>query len=427
MKIEYAYPVNLNLLEDAFRSGMLSSSDYSKDFGRNLSLLLSHIKLSFVVSDISIFEAYMLKRFCNGNLIDLGTFMEDSKINPDKYPITNRTLRSLFLLNKNITDDDDVTVKPGVLLFPSKCIEKRCLVTFQGQDVLTILGSITKSATSFFMKVISEMDRSPDTDKTEIISNLLIENFIKEFYSFTSFRIQNIDVLTDSVLDSMYLKYAEDNSTNIVSLSHVNSIYGDLPFINITADDYTNSLMKIEQNRSVIEIENDSNILMNTTELFFVCNTTFYTFMESFIYLPIGSILESTDIKIIYSSDQFIIPQEMQKYQSRVTSLIEKFMGERNSVKMKTIEKLTESGIKENIDVPNHDIDNYNLIPLNTRIQYTVRFKLTEISDILLTWENKIKNDHIYGDNNDYLTREILKMITMMKKYAIAAYKTIIK
>ena len=289
MKIEYVNPVNLNLLEDAFNAGMMNTSGYSKDFGRNLPLLLSHIKLSFVVSDISIFEAYMLKRFCNGNLIDLGTFIEDGKINADKYPITNRTLRSLFLINKNITDDNDIAVKPGAMLFPAKCIEKRCIVTFQGQDVLSIIGSITKSPTSFFMRLDSEMKTTPNANKSEIISNILIESFIKEFYSFVNFRIQNIDILTDAVLESSYLQHAKNDPSNLVSLSHVNSIFGDLSFLNIDNEGYANSVTNLFQNRDTLEIKDES-MIMNTTELFFVCNTSFYTFMEAFIYLPIGSI-----------------------------------------------------------------------------------------------------------------------------------------
>ena len=131
--------------------------------------------------------------------------------------------------------------------------------------------------------------------------------------------------------------------------------------------------------------------------------------MEAFLYLPIGSILESTDIKILYSSDQFIIPQEMAKYQSRVISIIEKMRAERLN-----IEK-------------NQNIDNFNLIPLNIKVQYSVRFKLSDISNILLNWEELINEKHIYGDANNYLTRELLKVTSCMKNYAIAAYKTIIK
>ena len=399
---------------------MLNTKDISKDFGRNLSLILSHIKITYVVSEISIFEAYMLKRFCNGNLIDVNTFIDDSRINAEKYPVTHRSIRSLFLLNKNITDDTDVTVKPGALLFPSKCIEKGCVVTFQGQEILSILGSITKGADSFFMRVISTLQISPDQDKSEIINNLLIERFIKEFYSFMNYKINYIDLLSDSTLNYEYLKYADEDSTKLLSLAHINSIYGDISFINTNEETYTKSIDKIYSNKSSITYINNS-AMMDTTEIFFVCNTSFYTFMESFLYLPIGSILESTDIKIVYASDNYILPIEMAKYQTRISSILDKLGSERSTVYSRNSSNVdNKSGTIVNID-------DYNLIPLNARIQYTFKFKLSEISDILITWENKINNEKIYGDNNNYISKEILKMISLMKSYAIAAYKTIIK
>ena len=53
MNIEFVNPVNLELLEDAFNSGIMNTKDITKDFGKNLPILLSHIKISFVISEIS--------------------------------------------------------------------------------------------------------------------------------------------------------------------------------------------------------------------------------------------------------------------------------------------------------------------------------------------------------------------------------------
>lgn len=410
MVVEYVKAVNLNLLEDAYNSGILNAKDYTKDFGRNLPLLLSHIKISFIISDISILEAYMLKRFCNGELIDIETFMNDNKIDKSKYPDSHRGMQSLFLLNKNINEDNDVSVKPGVLLFPAKCVEKKCLVTFSGQNILSIIGTITRTQDCFFIKLADEIKASPDKSKDEIINNLLIHGLLKEFYSFMLQKIQYTDLLTDSTLDASYLKHAKNDSNNLVSLSHINSIYGDIPFINIDSDTYAKSLSEITENMNTIKLENKQ-ISMDSTEIFFICNTSIYTFMELFLYLPIGSMIESTDIKITYSSDEFIIPQEMAKYQSRITTIIERMRNERLSVSKNK----------------NIDINDYNLIPLNTKIQYSIKIKLSDISDVLMTLEDRIINKHIYGDENNYLAREILKMVSLMKKYAIASYKTIIK
>ena len=207
MVVEYVKYDNLELLEKAFNTGILNAKEFTKDFGRNLPLLLSHIKLSFIVSEISILEAYMLKRFSNGELIDIETYMEDNTVDKSKYPVTHRNMQSIFLLNKTINEDTDVSVKPGVMLFPTKCVEKKCLVTFQGSSVLSIIGTITRHSESFFMKINNIMKNYPDKSKEEIIKNLLVEGLLKEFYSFMTRKIYDIDLLTDSSLDSEYLTY----------------------------------------------------------------------------------------------------------------------------------------------------------------------------------------------------------------------------
>jgi hypothetical protein len=408
MIVEYVKAVNLDLLENAYNTGILHATDYTKDFGRNLPLLLSHIKISFIIKEISILEAYMLKRFCNGEMIDIETYMDDNKVNINKYPITNRNVQTLITLNNTIDSDDDVSVKPGVMLFPAKCVEKKCIVTFQGSSVLSILGTITRHPDCFFVKVNTYLaDNANGRSKEEIINDLLIEGLIKEFYSFMTRKIQYMDLLTDATLDTCYLSHARNAENTLVSLAHINSIYGDIPFINIDSDSYRQILTTIKNNKETISIQNKK-IPMETTEVFFVCNTTFYTFMELFLYLPIGCVQESTDIKAIYSSTDFIIPQELSKYKSRITTIIGRLKDERISVS------------NEN------SVDNYNLIELNTRIQYTVKFKLSEASNILMSLEDRIIKDHMYGEDNNYLAREILKMVSIMKNFSIASYKTIV-
>jgi hypothetical protein len=287
-----------------------------------------------------------------------------------------------------------------------KCIEKKCIVTFQGLDILTVIGAITRSPESFFMKVYNNETMFPEKSKSNIINDILIESFIREFYTYIGNKLQYMDILTDSTLDFIYLSHARENM-NSISLSHVNSIYGDIQFINTNESKYKESLDNISRNKHNISIENDD-MNLKTTEIYFLCNTSLYTFLELFMYLPIGCVLESTDWKILYSSDQYIIPEEMNKYKSRITSIIAKMHNERLSM-----------------SADKTHIDKYNLIPLNIKIQYSVKFKLSDISDILFNWENKIVKDKIYGDNNNFISKEILKIISDMKQYAIAVYKTI--
>ena len=98
----------------------------------------------------------------------------------------------------------------------------------------------------------------------------------------------------------------------------------------------------------------------------------------------------------------------MSKYQNRLTSIMKKIIAEKE--KLKT----------------NPSIDKYNLTMLNVRVQYTLKFKLSEISDIIVPWENKIK-DNLYGNTSNFLTAELLRMISEIRKYATAVYTTINK
>ena len=71
-------------------------------------------------------------------------------------------------------------------------------------------------------------------------------------------------------------------------------------------------------------------------------------------------------------------------------------------------------------------IDKYNLTMLNTRVQFTLKFNLKNISDVIVPWEENIKNN-LYGNTSNFITAELLQMISEIRKYATAAYSTINK
>lgn len=406
MKLVYVKPVNLDLLENAYKSGILEAKDFTKDFGKNLTNILSHIKISFLVSEISILEAYLLRQFCCGEMIDIGTYMDDNKINSDKYPNTHRAIQSLFLLNRTIQNDNDVEINLGSLLFPIKCVEKECLITFRSNSILNLTGIMSRSSDCFFNRVyeIQKKDQG-GRSKNDIINDLLIEAFFKEFYTYASNKLQYTDFLSDSVLDFAYLQHAKNNN-NLISLSHINTLYGELQFINSTPDLYKYLMDTINKNKESLKLS-DNNVNMKGSDIYFVCNTSLYTFLELALYLPLDCIIESTDLKIVYNSSQYIIPKETEKYRSRITSILEKLHKERIG---------NQAG---------SNIDNYNLIPLNTKIQYSLKFNLSEVSDIIMGLEKKINTNNIYGENT-YLSREILKMISDLKQMILAIYKAII-
>lgn len=408
MIVDYIITNNMDLLEEGYRTGILESKEITKDFQKNLPILLSHINISYIVRDISILEALYLKYFCNGNLIDIETYININKFDRDMYPVTARATQSLFTLNSTIENDDDIPIKPGIMYFPAKTVYKSVVATFTGSSIMNVIGDINR-VNSIFNILYREMQSSPEKSKKEIFDNLLIKNFISEFYKYMGFKLSYIDLLTDSLLSFNYLKPAEE-SNQIVSLDHVNSIYGDIPFVKIDSETYKNSLATIASNK--INVNNNlvdyPTFNTETTDIFLTCNTSFYAFLETALYLPLNNILEIVDSKILYLSHSVIIPNEMSKYQNRLTSIMKKIIAEKE--KLKT----------------NPSIDKYNLTMLNVRVQYTLKFKLSEISDIIVPWENKIK-DNLYGNTSNFLTAELLRMISEIRKYATAVYTTINK
>jgi len=81
-------------------------------------------------------------------------------------------------------------------------------------------------------------------------------------------------------------------------------------------------------------------------------------------------------------------------------------------------------------------VTDYKLFEDSRTLQPTVGFPETSIDKVVDNLKaNKINyilvndSDRIYdfGDENNYLSKEILKIISMMKNYAKAVYKTVIK
>ena len=59
-------------------------------------------------------------------------------------------------------------------------------------------------------------------------------------------------------------------------------------------------------------------------------------------------------------------------------------------------------------------------------VSNALKFNLKNISDIIIPWEENIKNN-LYGNTSNFITAELLQMISEIRKYATATYSTINK
>ena len=96
MVVDYVITNNMDLLENGFKTGILESKEITKDFEKNFPILLSHISISYIVTDISILEAVYLKYFANGNLIDVSTYINVNNFDRKLYPSAAQATQSLF-------------------------------------------------------------------------------------------------------------------------------------------------------------------------------------------------------------------------------------------------------------------------------------------------------------------------------------------
>ena len=394
--------INRMILEYKSNYSIDESSETNRiaEFGRNLSLLFDHASVTFIVNKVSLLEAMLLKKFSGGKIIDLGTSLDDEAINPKLFPKTQRAMRSLFLLMNELNRDSDVEVKPGVSLLPIKCIEKSLVVRFEGTGIQQLIGSITQSYECYFVKLLIAEIKGTLND--EYRSNCMIEYFMTAFYSYMKDYLKYIDILSDSMLDHFYLNPVREHDGNTI-LNYVDTIFGGIDFVN--QDSNSNDLLsEIVPKTKYMTPKKD---VMKSINIYISSEMTLYSFLEAYVYLPYGTILESTDIKILYSTRDFIIPIEMSNYVMRVKTILDRICDERDSYADKS-----------------EVIDRFNLIPLNSKIQFTMKFNLYDLSDILLTWESDIRDREIYGETNHYISRELLKLIDDIKTISVAVYNT---
>lgn len=401
MKIDYINIANLELLEKTFND--TTENDINKDFGRNLPTLLSHITVSMVVSELTILEAMMLKRFSNSNISIINATSNTVSIDQEKFPKTSYAIDGLNTLVNNINNDNDIKVKPYALFFPTKVVRKEVLVKFTGMSLLNILGDINRGMDCIFIKLkMRSKEYTNNEEKRKIIESLIIENFIKEFYNFMDIKLQYIDLVTDSALSSTFLSEID----SLVQLDHVNTIYGTVPFIDIAGQDYSSSMELVNINKNLLpeEIRENCKSTEIVDSIYFSCNTSLNTFYEIFLMLPLGTVLEYTDIKILLNQNKYNDIPQYKKYRERISFYTNKIDTERANKQ-------------------DERIDKFNLITLNKNISYTLKFNFSDISRII----NGLKESLKGFEPNSYIYKEINEIIKKITTITSAVYKTFIK
>ena len=407
MKIEYINVANMDILEKAYNEGIYNSSDITKDFGKNFPLLLSHITITMIINDLSILETVMLKRFSNSNIVTISSNFDEDAIDGKKFPKTESAVKSIQSLVEYINTIDEIKIKPGELFYPNQVIKKKAIVKFSGQELINIIGGINRGPNCIFVELYNILKFDNTKIKKNEFENLLIRNFMTEFYNFMDNKLQYIDLLTDSSLNSTYFIPVKND---VITMSHVNLAYGSISFLNTSQEEYQKSMDIIKNNINSLPIESRDLYSKELVDsIFFTCTTSLNTFFELFLSLPIGIVLESTDMKVLYNIDDVVGLSYFSNYKYRITNKLESY-----SEKMKK-ERLSEYALK-------YRIEKFGLIPLNRKIQYTLKLKISDISQIVLSLEKRWK-----GYSTTYCEKEINEIIATIRKSTQAVFNTFSK
>ena len=191
-------------------------------------------------------------------------------------------------------------------------------------------------------------------------------------------------------------------------MSHVNTPYGIINFVNSDALQIQNELSKASRiftlDESIIEEA------FKNTIIYFEVKSTFYTFLEMFMKLPTKFFSDYEDIKILLKDNEIIIPDGYDQYTVRLNTIIEKLILFRDSF------------TKEN----NNGVEKFNYILLNTPIKYTLQLSLDDIRSTLYNYEKEVKEKNIYGDNT-FIKNEISSIIEIVNNNARIIYGSLIK
>lgn len=408
MKINEINYCNIDKVLKVISSGK-NNQNYKKQNSENITNVLNHASISMDINEISIIEAFMLKQFASDSIFTFETNIDNSLIDKEKYPEYKEISENIFDLTNTMNNDEDIEYKPTAVLFPSVCLTKHVLVIFTGDRLHNIFSSVPDLFfDEMFSKLHIENDRKSyptELPSKEILDNTVIEWFYKHFYKFINNKLSNINLFTDVTIKE---EYYDVNDNNGVFMSHVNTPYGIINFVNSNALQIQNELSKASRiftlDESIIEEA------FKNTIIYFEVKSTFYTFLEMFMKLPTKFFSDYEDIKILLKDNEIIIPDGYDQYTVRLNTIIEKLILFRDNF------------TKEN----NNGVEKFNYILLNTPIKYTLQLSLDDIRSTLYNYEKEVKEKNIYGDNT-FIQNEISSIIEIVNNNARIIYGSLIK
>ena len=371
MKIDNLYILNLDRLYKSccMRQEMLEKNKTNNsNFHKGLINLYNHVEFTFTLSEVSVYEYMLLKRFSTtcSKLNNKSILYNSPDYNSDIYEYAK--------LIHEITHDNEIVNTPikynyPFLYGPSFLVKGSCAVTLSGRELINICDIdpsdfFTKATKGkCFIKLPSvEFDRELDlSEGSEIrisIDSYIKDRFIRSFYN--NYFIQST-TSSDIVSDGAIYYYFDSHDEQIKIKSISNPIFKyDIETENLL--DKTNYISELKNKANNYGDYIGRKNVIDNTYVIFNLYTRFSTYIDLFEKLPKEFFISYEDLKIPANFKEIYIPIEFHdKYRDKLelvyTKLINYIENEHNNFYVK-----------------------YQCTFLNSMYAYSIKIKLDDIN-----------------------------------------------
>lgn len=329
MRIETVNVLGLDILYElcCVKQNSDNSFNTSSLILKNMNTLLSnkvediynHTEISFALASVSMYEAFILKKFASNvsKLIDTH-FMYKEYLPMD----TPYEVRKYSEIMETIKDDaglhNIIKYTYPYLYGPAYLIQGDMVCTFTGKELYQFFG---KNPVEFFTSMTNgscikadEPDENGET-KIKLDPNYKIDNFTvtqyiqklftNKFYAYLNNEVKFSDMIVDSVT---YKNYSSHD--RLYKLVRVRNPFLELDLKSSSKEDIIN---KTTNYRTKVQKEYKDQVL-NLTRVDVSIYSNFSTFLELFENLPNEMFTYREDLKIPFKFKEIYIPKEFEPY-----------------------------------------------------------------------------------------------------------------
>lgn len=367
-------------------------------FSDNIFDVYNNIELSFLLTDVTVYEAFILKEFATYT-----TKLTNKHFLYKKYlPMdTPAEIKKYIELIESISDDkgihDNIRNSYPYLYGPCYLIQGDMIAKFTGKDLKYFFEM---NPVDFFLKVTGGLcaTQSDDSNNPGIlfkpdykldnvsISQHLQKMFITKYYAYLNKRVTFADLITDSISHKYFTNH--EKLTRMVSIRN--------PYLEVNMKDQKSDEVAKEVTTYKTKFPKEfSEDLLSMTSIDVEVYSNFSTFLELYENLPKSMFILKEDLKIPFKFKEIYIPESFEPYYDKLE--------ERYTKLQEYIESIN-----------NNPMAMYQYTYLNSRFSYTLHFSESDVN-LYINPLTKVKG----------LMPETNKVLSSLIGYALSVYKLI--